>query len=654
MCLVAIPGRDGARCAQLGADITRAQPDASQSDAILDDLGRRAFAWFERNRDEATGLVLDRAPNAEQERRRSNVASIASVGFYLSMLPEAVRLGQIDRAAAEGHARLVLHFLRDHGPQHDGLFYHFMDASSGRQTANSEVSALDSAIFFNGCMVVGRFFGGDVAPLADELLDRADWQRFVVKHSKTGKPVLSFGWKPGEGLLGGMQVRSSEIAMAYFLATGSRTHPIDPQCWYNTEVRRGKVAGLEVLNPTQPLFTSYYGLCWHNLSGKVDREGGDLDANAREAALANRAFCREMAGRFSTYSVGRGGWWGLSAGDSPRGYEAVGPVEAEVDGTVWPVAALAALPWVPEELNRDLIQWHVGPDWSAVAGAYGVAPFNADRKWVGRDLIGIDLGSFYLNLANLRHGTVRDLWMSHPIARSALSRLGYRAREALRISMYSGAAEYHSDQTLAGLKRYLERQSNVRCTLNQVKDIHDLPGIEQLGTCDVMVVFARRLELPAEQVAQIRRYMDEGKPVVGIRTASHAFQTWLAFDHEVLGGDYHGHAEDKFAKVQISSKAKDHPALAGVEPFTTTGKLYSNPHVADDVTVLLTATSGDNTQPVAWARTRADHHNQRVFYTSLGTPEDFQNENFRKLVGNAIVWAAVREPARGDELQIAK
>ena len=214
----------------------------------------------------------------------------------------------------------------------------------------------------------------------------------------------------------------------------------------------------------------------------------------------------------------------------------------------------------------------------------------------------------------------------------------------LRVSMYSGAAEYHSDQTLAHLKQFFEAHYDVQCTLNDVTDLHTLPGIDQLQSCDVMLVYTRRLELPPEQIEQIKKYVAAGKPVVGIRTASHAFQTWLAFDHEVLGGDYKGHVEDKLAQVTPNSAAADHPVLRRIQPFTTMGKLYTNPRLAPDVTVLLTASTGDNKQPVAWARQRAGNHGQRVFYTSLGVPEDFENPNFNKLLANAIFWAARESP----------
>jgi type 1 glutamine amidotransferase len=214
----------------------------------------------------------------------------------------------------------------------------------------------------------------------------------------------------------------------------------------------------------------------------------------------------------------------------------------------------------------------------------------------------------------------------------------------LKVSIYSGATEYQSDQTLAGLKAYLEKNYNVRCTLNDVTDWHTLPGINQLETCDVMLVFMRRVELPPDQVEKVKKYMESGRGVVGIRTASHAFQTWLAFDREVFGGDYHNHVkDDKLARLSIPPGAKDHPVLAGVQPFVTMGKLYKNPQISLDDLVLLNARSEDDSEPVAWLRTRPEHRGQRVFYTSLGVPEDFQNENFRRLIANAILWTGRRQ-----------
>jgi hypothetical protein len=296
-----------------------------------------------------------------------------------------------------------------------------------------EFSLLDTAIFLNGCMVVAEGFPS-TSQLANRLNDRVDWTRFLVLKPGTKKKLLSLGWRPAHGrsLLGPADVRSSEFAMPYFLAIGARAYPIHPSTWYNTAVVSGEVCGYQLLNPDHPLFTSYYGLGWADLRGVIDGDGVDLDANAREAALANREYCRRVAAlRFRTYRAGEGGWWGLSAGDSPAGYVAKGPHAGDPYGTVWPTAALAAVPWVADELLQDLSNWTASAAWRYTCGDYGLAPFSLDVPWAGEDVIGIDLGSYAVSYLNYRDGAVWRLWSNHPVARAAMKRIGY-ARQAVK------------------------------------------------------------------------------------------------------------------------------------------------------------------------------------------------------------------------------
>jgi hypothetical protein len=397
---------------------------------ILDELGSKAFRWFEANRNPKTGLVRDRGPNWPGEPSGGSMASIASMGYYLSMLPEAERLGQIKRETARPQALQMLRFVKSSLQHHDGLFYHFIDWDTGQRYGKCEVSVLDSAIFFNGCIVVAQAYGAEVAELANFLLDRAAWDRFVIVEPHLRKKLLALGWSPEAGLFGNAGWRTSEMAMPYFLAVGSRTNPIEAQCWYNTPANRMNVVGYNVLFGDQALFTSYYGLGWHDLRGKVDKSGVNLEANARIAALANRAACSALARQSRLYAKAGGIWWGISAGDAPAGYIAPGPLSKDLEGTLWPMAALAALPWIPNEIEQDIVRWRASALWPRISGEYGLSPFNFDKSWVGKDLIGIDLGSFYINLANYRNQTVWKLWMQHPIAQNALQRLGFKTASA--------------------------------------------------------------------------------------------------------------------------------------------------------------------------------------------------------------------------------
>jgi type 1 glutamine amidotransferase len=214
----------------------------------------------------------------------------------------------------------------------------------------------------------------------------------------------------------------------------------------------------------------------------------------------------------------------------------------------------------------------------------------------------------------------------------------------LRVVMFSGSSEYNSNESLAGFKKLLEEKYHCRCALNVVEEKGTkLPGIEELETADVAIFFTRRVSLSADQLAKVKAFIAAGKGVVGVRTASHGFQTWLEFDPQVLGGSYDNHyGKDMPAEVSIDEKGKDHPILAGVKPFTTTDKLYKNPKLAEDATLLLRAKAESYSEPVAWAREAKAGERGRVFYTSLGTPKDFENAEFRQMLANAVLWVGAR------------
>jgi putative membrane-bound dehydrogenase-like protein len=217
------------------------------------------------------------------------------------------------------------------------------------------------------------------------------------------------------------------------------------------------------------------------------------------------------------------------------------------------------------------------------------------------------------------------------------------AAKKLKVCLVSGSFEYKSDESLAAFRQYLEANVPVECVLVSAKAEKDtdFPGLENLEKCDAAVFFTRRLRIEGEALDRVKAFVKSGKPIVGIRTASHGFQNWLAMDNEVFGGDYKNHFGQKVeCEVKVEPKAKDHPVLRGVGGFKTTGGLYKNPNVAFDVTVLLRGTIPQGTEPVAWVREKGG---RRVFYTSLGTPDDFKDPNFTRLLVNGLAWVTKSE-----------
>lgn len=213
--------------------------------------------------------------------------------------------------------------------------------------------------------------------------------------------------------------------------------------------------------------------------------------------------------------------------------------------------------------------------------------------------------------------------------------------QPLRIHLISGSREYESERSLRKWQAGLEATYDVKITGSFAEDRgDDLPDIEALPGADLLIVFARRVHVPEDQLRLVKAHCEAGKAVIGIRTASHAFQNWPAFDRMVLGGSYSGHApDDPAVEVNVAAGAASHPVLAGVRPWTRQGKLYYNRDNTPDTRTLLVGAGRTGSEPLAWV-----HHfnGGRVFYTSMGHPHDFQHPQFRRLLHNAVEWTIGR------------
>lgn len=220
----------------------------------------------------------------------------------------------------------------------------------------------------------------------------------------------------------------------------------------------------------------------------------------------------------------------------------------------------------------------------------------------------------------------------------------------LKVVMLSGSDEYKSDVSLPQFQKHLEERYNVRCTVLKARGLDDLPGLEALDACDVALFFTRRLKIAGEQLERVKKYCESGRPIVAVRTASHGFQNWLEFDKIILAGNYTGHfGNGPTMKVTIAPAAKNHPVLEGVSPaIRSIYSLYKTAPLAPGCELLMTGSTpiSSGTQPVAWAR---EYKGARVFYTSLGGPQDFENATFCRLMANALFWAAKR-PVEAKEL----
>ena len=211
----------------------------------------------------------------------------------------------------------------------------------------------------------------------------------------------------------------------------------------------------------------------------------------------------------------------------------------------------------------------------------------------------------------------------------------------LQIHIISGAKEYQSEASMKAFSAWMEKHYEVKFTASWGHDgIEKLPNLEALAQADLMFVFARRMKLVEPQMKLIRAHWEKGKPIVGVRTASHAFQKAdnEIFDRQVMGGNYQGHFSDE--RVKVTHLLKGHPVLRGVKVFPS-GKLYKAGPLAKGTTVLQQGDIGTDKQNVSWVNT---WKGGRTFYTSLGIPEDFKDKDFKQMLVNAIYWTSERKP----------
>ena len=215
--------------------------------------------------------------------------------------------------------------------------------------------------------------------------------------------------------------------------------------------------------------------------------------------------------------------------------------------------------------------------------------------------------------------------------------------EPLSIHIISGSKEYKSQPSLEEFSKHLQVNYKVKVTASWGHDgIKELENLNALKDAEVMLVFARRMKLADEQMAIIRKHWNSGRPIVGIRTASHAFSNEdnQTFDRKVLGNNYQGHHGSEEVKVTGAESQATHPVLVGVGAFTSK-KLYKCGDLPASTTILQYGDIGKASYPVTMVN---EYNGGRVFYTSLGVPGDFNDENFRRLLTNAIFWTSHRDP----------
>ena len=259
-----------------------------------------------------------------------------------------------------------------------------------------------------------------------------------------------------------------------------------------------------------------------------------------------------------------------------------------------------------------------------------------------------------------------------------------------KIVLVSGDEEYRSEEALTQLGKILARHHGFDCTVLYAIDpatgvispdtVDNIPGLEALRTADLLVIATRFRNLPDEQMREIDAYLRAGRPVVGMRTATHAFNipagrafhhyAWnhqgeampQGFGRQVLGEtwlSHHGHHGKESTRGLVAPEATDHPILRGINDGDIWGPtdVYgvrlplpgdARPLVLGQVlsgmqpgSAPVVGAKNEPLMPVAWTKTYsvAGGPAGRVFATTMGAATDLVAAGTRRLLVNGCYWA---------------
>jgi type 1 glutamine amidotransferase len=254
------------------------------------------------------------------------------------------------------------------------------------------------------------------------------------------------------------------------------------------------------------------------------------------------------------------------------------------------------------------------------------------------------------------------------------------------VVLVSGDEEYRSEEALPQLGKILAKHHGFRATVlfaidPKTGDIdpnvrNNIPGLENLDRADLMVIFTRFRDLPDEQMKHIVDYVESGRPVIGIRTATHAFDlkqgsytkwSWRSkpwdggFGRQVLGEtwvSHHGKHGKQSERGIIAPGMQNHPILRGIHDGDIWGPtdVYgvhlplpgdSKPLVLGQVLENMSpgdqpvpGAQNDPMMPIAWTKSYTGSAGKaaRVFTTTMGSAQDMESEGYRRMLVNSCYW----------------
>lgn len=168
--------------------------------------------------------------------------------------------------------------------------------------------------------------------------------------------------------------------------------------------------------------------------------------------------------------------------------------------------------------------------------------------------------------------------------------------------------------------------------LTYTTDLNDL-NPENLRKYDGLIIYSNHDSISASQEKALQEFVDGGKGLIPIHSASGCFKNSEWYIH-AIGGQFKSHETGNFTTAIVN---KTHPVTRGLWEYDTWDETYEHQRINPDITVLMERITGSKREPWTWVRNEGKG---RVFYTAYGHNDStWTKPGFMTLLNQGVLWA---------------
>lgn len=422
---------------------------------LLETVQRQTFRYFWHYAHPVSGLARERdvavkaiyywdyineawdEPNLSNLEFGSDACAIGGTGMGILSTVVAVNRGWIGRDTAVKRINKICDFLLRADAYH-GIYPHFMNGTTGKtipfDRLDDGADIVETSYLMMGLLTARQYFSNDnisekyLRKRVNQIWNAANWSW----HTNQGSNRLYWHWSSFNDFDMNFPVWGwDECLITYIIAASSPYHAINrsvydstwvgSQGWKNGKTYYGIELPLGNYEKGGPLFFEQYTFMGISPLGLTDDNGIDYMKQVRNHSLINRAYCIDNPKKYKGYGPD---CWGLTAGDSYKGYVAHAP---DVDlGVIQPTAAISSLPFTPEfsmPAIRHFYEDHGDKIWGPMGFADG---FSETHNWYAQSHLAIDQGPIIVMIENHRTRLIWNLFMQIPEIQIGLKKLGFK------------------------------------------------------------------------------------------------------------------------------------------------------------------------------------------------------------------------------------